>query len=358
MIHSKPMPKAAIILINYKDYAKKYLPECVESLRKQDYPKDDFKIFIVDNATSMETVECLKSIAPEAEIVPNEKNDGFAEGNNIVMRKVLGGDYKYVVLFNMDTIADPAWLSELVKKAEDNQKAGAIQSLILLHPETEKINSTGNLFHFLGFGFCRDYRKDVSNFKSDSAKPFFYVSGASVLFPVKVLEEVGLFDSEFFMYHEDTDLSWRIRQAGHDLILADKSIMYHKYQFSRSVLQFYYMERNRMIMLFENFRIGTLLLILPPFLIMEIGLLGYALLRGLAKGKIKVYGYFLNYKNWARMIKNRREKLKLRKVSDREIAKLIIGKVEFQEIANPILNYLVNPVFNFYWKVVRNFIFW
>ena len=113
-----------------------------------------------------------------------------------------------------------------------------------------------------------------------------------------------------------------------------------------------------MIMLFENFRLGTLLLILLPFLVMVVGLFGYAILKGLAKGKIKVYGYFLNYKNWIRMIKNKKEKMKLRKVSDREIAKLIVGKVEFQEIANPILNYLVNPTFNFYWKVVRNFIFW
>jgi len=352
------MPKVAVILINYKDYAKKYLPECIESLRKQNYPKEDFKIFIVDNATSRETEEYLKNTASEAEIIPNEKNDGFAEGNNIVMRRLMNSDFKYIVLFNMDTVAEPSWLLELVKKAEENFTAGAIQSLILLHPETKKINSTGNLFHFLGFGFCRGYGEEAINFKPENLQPFFYVSGASALFPVKVLKEVGLFDPLFFMYHEDTDLSWRIRQAGYDLVLADKSIMYHKYQFSRSVLQFYYMERNRMIMLFENFRLGTLLLILLPFLVMEVGLFGYALLKGLAKGKIKVYGYFLNYKNWIRMIKNKKEKMKLRKVSDREIAKLIVGKVEFQEIANPVLNYLVNPVFYFYWKVVRNFIFW
>jgi GT2 family glycosyltransferase len=352
------MSKVAIILINYKDYAKKYLPECIESLRKQDYPKDDFKIFIVDNATSSETIQYLKDTASEAEVIPNEANAGFAEGNNIAMRKILDSGYDYVVLFNMDTIASPTWLSELVKKAEENRGAGAIQSLILLHPETDKINSSGNLLHFLGFGFCRDYGTEFLKFNPLKIEPFFYVSGASVLFPTKVLKEVGIFDPEFFMYHEDTDLSWKIRLAGYDILLAEKSIMYHKYQFSRSVLQFYYMERNRMIMLFENFKLGTLLLLAPPFLIMEMGLLGYALLRGLAGGKIKVYWYFLQLKNWTRMMKNKKEKLKLRKVSDREIAKLMVGKIDFQEIANPILKYLVNPIFDIYWKVVRNFIFW
>ncbi len=352
------MSRVAIILINYKDYAKKYLEECIESLRKQSYPKDSFKIFIVDNETSKETAEYLRNAAPEAEIIFNEKNYGFAKGNNIAIRKAMNENYDYIVLLNMDTIVDSEWLEKLVAAAEDNKNAGAIQSLIMLHPETSKINSSGNHLHFLGFGFCRDYGQEIPDSKFMVPDSFFYASGASVLYPAEVLKKVGLFDSEFFMYHEDTDLSWRLRQAGYDIILAPKSVVYHKYQFSRSILQFYYVERNRMIMMFENYRFGTLFLIFLPFLVMELGQLGYALLRGLFWTKLKVYGYFLKPKNWARMIKNKMGKAKLRKVSDRELAKLIVGKIEFQEIANPVLKYIANPVFNIYWKVVRQIIFW
>jgi len=356
-------PRVAVILINYKDYAKRYLEECALSLEKQSYPRDSFKVFIVDNATSVETAEYLKKIVPEAEIIPNPKNDGFAEGNNIAMRKALDLNYEYVVLFNMDTIADSRWLEELVDAAEENKRAGAVQSLILLHPEKDKVNSLGNQMHFLGFGFCQGYGEKISNFNSRLGRgqipnSFFYASGASVLYPAEVLKKVGLFDPEFFMYHEDTDLSWRIRQAGYGVLLAEESIMYHKYQFSRSILQFYYMERNRMIMMFENYRLGTLFLILPAFLAMETGQLGYALSRGLFWTKLRVYGYFLRPNNWAMMIKNKREKAKLRRVGDRDLAKLIVGRLEFQEIANPILRYIVNPVFNVYWKIVKNLIFW
>lgn len=345
-------------MINYKDYAKKYLPECIASLREQSYPKDSFKIFIVDNATSTETEKYLREVAPEAEIIPDERNTGFALGNNLAMERALRANYDYVVLFNMDTIADPYWLSELVAAAEADKNIGAVQSLIRLHPETEKINSLGNEMHFLGFGFCRGYGEMVSNIKYPIANDFFYASGASVLYSTKVLREVGLFDPEFFMYHEDTDLSWRIRRAGYEIALAPKSVMYHKYQFSRSILQFYYMERNLMIMMFENYRLGTLILILPAFLIMEIGQLGYTIFRGLFWTKLKVYGYFFHFKNWRRMTKNKRQKAKLRKVSDRKLSRLIVGKLEFQEIANPILKYVVNPTFNIYWLVVRNLIFW
>jgi GT2 family glycosyltransferase len=351
------MPRVAVILINYKDYAERFLSDCIESLRKQSYPRDSFKIFIVDNATSDETVEYLKKISSEAEIIPNSKNEGFI-ANNIVMQQAIDLGFDYVVLFNMDTIADSNWLFELVRAAEENKNAGAIQSLILLHPETDKINSLGNQMHFLGFGFCEGYGEKMSNVKCQMSKPFFYASGAAVLYPVKVLREVGLFDPEFFMYHEDTDLSWRIRRTGYEILLAPKSIMYHKYQFSRSILQFYYIERNRMIAMFENYRLGTLFLILLPFLVMELGMFGYAVSRGMPSTKLKVYGYFLKPKNWVRMIKNRREKAKSRKVKDRDLAKLIVGKIEFQEIANPILKYIVNPVFDVYWKITRRLIFW
>ncbi|MFH2136225.1 MAG: glycosyltransferase family 2 protein [Patescibacteria group bacterium] len=352
------MPRVTVILINYKDYAKKYLPECIASLRKQSYPKDSFKIFIVDNATSAETEKYLRETAPEAEIIPDERNTGFALGNNLAMERALAANYDYVVLFNMDTIADPDWLSELVAAAEADKNIGAVQSLIRLHPETEKINSLGNEMHFLGFGFCEGYGEKISDLEIPVARQFFYASGAAAIYPAKVLREVGLFDPEFFMYHEDTDLSWRIRQAGYKIVLTEKSVMFHKYQFSRSILQFYYMERNRLIMMFENFRLGTLILIFPAFFVMELGLLFYAALRGLFTTKLKVYGYFFHWKNWQRMIKNKKTKVKLRKVSDRQLAKLIVGKLEFQEIANPILKYFVNPVLNVYWKIIRQLIFW
>ncbi len=352
------IPKVAVVLINYKDYARKYLDDCIASIRKQSYPKDSFKVFIVDNETSLETQEYFKTTAPEAEVIPNQNNEGFAEGNNLAMRKAFLANYDYIVLFNMDTLADPDWLSELVAAAENNPGAGAVQSLILLHPEKDKINSLGNQLHFLGFGFCDGYGENISKLKTKNLKSFFYASGASVLYPVKVLREVGLFDPEFFMYHEDTDLSWRIRQAGYKILLAPKSKMWHKYEFSRSILQFYHMERNRMIIMFENYRLGTLFLIFPVFIAMELGMLAYALLRGMFFTKIKVYGYFFYPKNWIRMIKNKRRKAKLRKVSDREISRLIVGKLEFQEIANPILKYLVNPVLNIYWRAVRHLIFW
>ena len=76
-------------------------------------------------------------------------------------------------------------------------------------PDTEKINSLGNITHFLGFGYCRSYNQNLSQEKFNNLSDICYASGASVLLRVSVLRQVGLFDEEFWMYNEDQDLGWR-----------------------------------------------------------------------------------------------------------------------------------------------------
>ncbi|MFH0819671.1 MAG: glycosyltransferase family 2 protein [bacterium] len=357
--------KVAIILINYKDYAQKFLPDCIQSLRAQSYPRDNFKIFIVDNETSLATENFLRGTAPEAELILNKANDGFAKGNNDGFRRAINQGFDYLVALNMDTIIDRQWLAELVKVAQSDDKFGVVQSRIMLwqknestgQVETDKINSLGNDLHFLGFGYCRGYKKIWEN-QIRKVVEITYASGAAVLIKSDVLKKIGMFSEEFFMYHEDTDLSWRARLAGYKVILAPDSVVWHKYEFSRSVRQFYFMERNRLIMTAENYKLGSLLLLLPAFVLMETGLLFYSFINGLWREKLKVYFYFLQSKNLKKIIKNRQVKKKLRIIGDRQIAKYLAGRIKFQEIENPTLKYIANPALNFYWQVVKNLIFW
>lgn len=357
--------KVAIILINYKDYAKIFLLDCIESLRTQSYPRDNFKIFIVDNETSAETENFLRGAAPEAELILNKTNDGFAKGNNDGFRQAIKQNFDYLVALNMDTVVDIEWLAELVKVAQSDDKFGVVQSRIMLWQknketgEIEKnfINSLGNDLHFLGFGYCRGYKEIWQN-QINKPLEITYASGAAVLFKREVLEKIGMFAEEFFMYHEDTDLSWRARLAGWKIVLAPDSVVWHKYEFSRSVRQFYFMERNRLIMTLENYKLGSLLLLLPAFVLMEAGLLFYSFINGLWREKLKVYFYFLQSKNLRRIIKNHQQKTKLRVLSDREIVKNFVGEIEFQEIDNPVLAYIANPILNFYWLIIKKLIFW
>ncbi|MBU4257246.1 glycosyltransferase family 2 protein [Patescibacteria group bacterium] len=387
------MKKVAIIISpNYKDYAEKYLADCVKSLRRQDY-QGEMKIFITDNETSPESFEFLNKIFAEKlakarqkfeiEIIRNKNNDGFAKGNNDAMKLAIKQGFDYIVLFNMDTVVESDCVSELVKVAESGENIGAAQARLMLWPDKEKVNSLGNATHFLGFGYCEGYNEYWNSHplptspsgrgRDSHLLDIFYPSGAAVLFKREVLEAISplpplakggnsegereFFDEEFWMYNEDQDLGWRIWLAGWKCVLAPDAVVYHKYQFAKSIKQYYWMDRNRIIAMIKNYHFLTLLLILPPFVIMELGLILFSLKTGWFKEKIKVWKYFLTPAKWKYLHNARKRTQSLRKIKDRDIAKMITGKIWYQEVDDVKLR-LVNPLFEFYWRLVKMIIKW
>ena len=352
---------AIIISPNYKDYAKKYLADCINSIRKQDY-KDEIKVFITDNKTSKESYVLLKKIAPEAKIHRNKHNDGFAKGCNDSIKKALKQGFDYLSIVNIHTTLKPDYISELVKVAENSDNIGAVQGLMLLDPEKNKINSLGNDTHFLGFGYCRGYKDQITNYLSAQAGKLqitniFYPSGSSFLIKRKVLEKVGLFDEEFWMYNEDQDLGWRVWLAGFKCVLASQAVLYNKYEFARSIQKYYWMDRNRIIVMIKNYHWLTLLLITPACLVMEIGLILFSLKTGWFREKVKVWRYFLTPFKWRYLYQARKKTQRLRKVKDKDIVKMIVGKIWYQEIDDAKLR-LVNPVFNLYWQIIKRLVIW
>lgn len=348
------MQRVAIILLNYKTYAQKYLEPCIESIRRQDY-QGGIKIFIADNETSPESYSFLNTAVPEAELVLNKENDGFAKGNNDAIKLALAQNFDYIFLLNLDTEIEPACIRELVAAAEKDEKIGAVQARMMLYPEKELVNSIGNTTHFLGFGFSLGYKEKYQN--KITNHDIAYPSGAAVLFKSEVLKEIGLFDEKFWMYNEDQDLGWRIWLNGWRCILAENAIVYHKYEFNRSAGKYYWLDRNRMLAIWKNYHALTLLLIAPAFIIMELGLLVFSFQSGWYKEKLKVYGFFLNPNNWPYLYRARKEVQAKRKTKDSEIINLFSGKIWYQEIDDLKLR-LINPVFDLYWGLVKRIIFW
>jgi GT2 family glycosyltransferase len=259
----------------------------------------------------------------------------------------------------MDTEVEIKAVSELVKVAESDKQIGAVQARLMLHPETEKINSLGNATHFLGFGYTMGYKESITNYQLPITdyQDIFYPSGAAVLFKAEALREVGLFDEEFWMYNEDQELGWRLWLAGWRCVLAPEAVVYHKYEFSRSIKRLYWMDRNRILSILKCYRLPTLILILPAFLFMELGLLALSLKSGWFLKKLEVYGYFFSVTNWSKLYKSRQAVQKLRKIKDRQIVQMISGKIMFQEFDGVPLK-IANFFFNLYWQIIKIVIVW
>ncbi len=301
----------------------------------------------------------------------------------------------YLVLLNQDTAVDSQWLKELVKAGEGDPKIGIAQSLLLLHPSPQSsptrsaavylpqeksggqapalqdgkndsenmilINSLGNAIHFLGFGYCLGYRKPATSYilhPASSSPDIPCASGAAMLVRNALYQKIGLFDDSFFMYHEDLDLCWRARLYGWRIVLAPKSRVYHKYEFSRSIKKYYFMERNRFITIFKNYHLITLIILSPFLLLMELGLLFQAFRMGWWREKLRVYGYFFNKKKWRDILKKRREIQGTRVISDCEAVRLFTGRIWYQEIHSPLLACVANPFFGSMWWMLKKIIWW
>lgn len=346
------MPKVAIIISpNWRDYGKKYLPDCITSLRQQTFR--DTSIFLIDNESSDESFAYLKELVPEAHcIIREQNNEGFAKANNDAIKKALEENFDHIILFNIDTIVDPKAVEELVRCAELDPDIGAVQARLMLWPEKEKVNSIGNATHFLGFGFSNGY-KDI--YSDTQAKEIFYPSGAAVLYKADALKKAGLFDEEFWMYAEDQDLGWRIWLCGYKCLLAKDAIVYHKYEFSRSTSKYYWMDRNRLIVVLKNYGLLTLAMILPALMIMECGLLYFSFRNGWLKEKLRIYAYFFNIRNWRYIWRARQESQAKRTVKDSRLKNLFSSSIGYQEIESPALS-LANKFFGAYWSIIKKFI--
>jgi GT2 family glycosyltransferase len=342
--------KVAVIIVTYN--STRFLEDCFGSLSSMTKEGLEAQVIVIDNGSTDGSAE--KAAAWRfAMVTKSTENLGFAGGNNRIIRHALDAGADYVYLLNHDTEVTPGFLVEAVETAEADERIGSVQSLILLSPDKERINSTGNAIHFLGFGYCNDYRRTASSWPRPANPEIAYASGAGVLYRASALKEVGLLDEELFMYHEDLDLGWRLRLAGYRNVLAPASVIYHKYEFSRSITKYFWMERNRYVVLFKNARLWTLILLAPFLLVSELALFAISLVRGWWREKLKVYKYFFTARAWKHVGRERAAVKKLRKVGDREIVRLFTSTIGYQEVASPFVTYVANPLMALTWAVLR-----
>lgn len=361
-------PKIAIIYLSF--YCEPYIDDVVSSLKKITYPKDKLELVIVDNPhpTHGPSVRHIEEYVmplsgkelPHVTLLAQKENLGFAGGNNVGVDWARAHGFDYVFFHNNDGFVAANAFEPIVEALEKDPTIGAAQSLMLLYPETDLLNSAGNQFHYLGFGFCGDYRYRVSDLQLPAVKDIPYASGAALLMRMDVIKKFGAWDHDFFLYHEDLELSYRLKAAGYRVVLVRDSLFYHKYQFSRSITKFYWMERNRYGVMLMFFKWPTLLLLAPMAMVLEFGLWLFAFKSGWVRERVKVYAYWLKIDSWKLWLKKRAFIQSIRVKTDRELLSDATAQILFQEqsMDNPILKYIGNPLMKLYFVFVYFFIRW
>lgn len=213
------LPLVTIVVVNWNGRA--YLEKCLGSLRAQTYPARE--IVLVDNGSTDGSIAFVRAQFPEVQIVALPYNAGFAAGNNCAMRAARGD---YIALLNNDAYAEPDWLARMIETAEQHPEAGLIACKLLYAHDPRLINAAGLALDWAGF--CWEWRGGAVDDPQDSAiQECFGPSGAAALYRRVMLDEIGLFDEDFFAYAEDADLNWRALRAGWRCLYVPAARAYH-----------------------------------------------------------------------------------------------------------------------------------
>ena len=230
--------KLLVVTVNYRtaEVVLRALPRTLEDLEGI-----DSKLVIVDNDSG--EFELLRDAVRDGgfgdrvEVIAAERNGGFGYGNNVAIRRALASDDPpdYVYLLNPDAYPSPGAIPTLVEFLDRHANVGIVGSRLhepdgRRHPSAFRFPSVlGELERGLRLGFVTKMLDNwaVWTLAPTETKPVDWVSGASAMFRREVFETVGLFDENFFLYFEETDLCRRAKRAGWPTWYCHESVVEH-----------------------------------------------------------------------------------------------------------------------------------
>jgi len=220
------------------------LADCLRSLENQTF--DRFEVIVIDNSGARRA----QLEASRARVIANDRNAGFGAAVNQAWR---ASEAPYLATLNDDAVAHPGWLEALVAAAEARPQVGMCASEVRL-AGSDRLDSAGMLIAADASSKQRGHGEPPSRFAH--AQDALFPSGSAALYRRKMLEEIGLFAEDFFLYCEDADLGLRGRWASWECAYVPGAIVEHRYSHSAgraSALKAYYVERNRIYTAVRNF---------------------------------------------------------------------------------------------------------
>lgn len=342
-------PIASVIIVNYNNGEE--LIRCIDSVFANS--PLDIEVILVDNDSRDESDIRAAALFPQIQLVHNIKNNGFGAGNNL---GACGARGKYLVFLNPDTIVAGGWLRALIKAMEANPKVGLATSKVLLLKNPHQINTCGNNVHMSGLTMCRGMGSPADDYNQQEYVDA--ISGAAFAIRRDLYETLGGFDPMFFLYLEDTDLSWRTHLAGYRCLFVPESVVYHDYTLTFGPRKTFYLERNRYLMLLKSLSWTTLLVLLPVLLLAEVITWGFELTRDRRNWTNKLQAYAWVISNWKAIMQQRHQIQKMRQVSDATILHATKHRLIYEQtgqgFAVRAAHWLFDPIFREY----QNFIRW
>jgi len=211
------MVDLTVIIPNYN--GQHFLEGCLESLKKQNHPLD---VIIVDNASQDDSVPYIQQNYPEFTLIENKKNLGFAAAVNQGIKR---SSTEYIFLLNNDVELEADCIKHLLKCMQEDETIFAVSSRMIQFHDHEKMDDAGDEYTILGWTRRVGYGKHPSQY--DKKREVFSACAGAALYRKSILDEIGYFDENFFVYMEDVDISYRARIQGYKCIYCPQAVVYH-----------------------------------------------------------------------------------------------------------------------------------
>jgi GT2 family glycosyltransferase len=328
-----------VIIPNYNGI--EVLPDCLLSLEKQVFR--DFRVMVIDNCSHDGSAPFIKKEFPTIDVIELPANRGFGAAINEGLRRA---GSPFIAILNNDAVADPYWLDELRRKLEKDRSIHFCSCKVLNYFRKSYICELGQIYCTdgsivqLGAGLKDNGNLDLI------IQEVFGPTGAAAFYRREMLDDLGGFDEDFFLYYEDVDLNFRAQLWGYKCHYIPTSVVYHRG--GHTTCKVPHMHR----FLIQN-KIGVMIKNLPSDLFWKNS---EKICRGLREDYelLKAHGEEESFHqglkgvigSYERLLEKRRDILQKRKVSDTGLEKIIMERDEIKALSNqgrlPFLNSRAN----------------
>lgn len=247
-----------VILLNYNNSDDTI--ECIQSLEKSKVSGNN--ILVIENCSTDDSLEKLKSETPDVKIIRAEKNLGFTGGNNLGIKYAYENTYDYAIVLNNDTIIESEdSFKILIEEMDKNPNVTMGTGRIFYYPEKDKIwYDGGGIINWRGAAFHYNYQRNKDEvLLKDDIRGTDFISGCYMCIRLKDIPKLGYMDENLFIYLDDLEYSVRALNKNLKLLYIPKAIIYHKARGAsvHSPRMIYYSARNRRIVINLHFGIIT-----------------------------------------------------------------------------------------------------
>jgi N-acetylglucosaminyl-diphospho-decaprenol L-rhamnosyltransferase len=315
------------------------LPALIAQLRDGD------ELIVVDNASADDTVAAIRRVAPEATIIRNAMNEGFAAGANHGAR-VASGDL--LVFLNPD--ATPAdGFAEAIRRPLAGDRGWSAWMGLVTSDHGRLVNTNGGIVHFTAISWAGETGA-LAPGSVDGPCEVAFASGACLAVPSYEWQRVGGFAERYFMYHEDVDLSLRVRLAGGRVGIEPTAVVDHDYEFDKGTAKWRYLERNRWATIVRCYPSGLLALVAPGLVATELALAVVAAAGGWAPEKAQATRETL--RDLRSLLRERRAIQRARVISSADFASWLTADLRSPFLGRAGRSRLLAAALRSYWRLV------